>query len=211
MKIDKHTVILSAILVILFGMAVVFDTLLFAKQASELLKDDVIRFHVLANSDSAEDQQLKEEVRDAVMKYMEPFLDTADSVDESRRLLLKNIDAMQAVAENVVTSRDKNYDVRVEIAQVQFPTKKYGDIIFPAGVYEACRVLIGEASGANWWCVMFPPLCYVDASMGVLPLEGKEELEKNLTDAQYKIVAFQKEKPYKIRFKLLEWLEGVLN
>ncbi|WP_010166264.1 stage II sporulation protein R [Candidatus Epulonipiscium viviparus] len=211
MKIDKHTVILSAILVILFGMAVVFDTLLFAKQASELLKDDVIRFHVLANSDSAEDQQLKEEVRDAVMKYMEPFLDTADSVDESRRLLLKNIDAMQAVAENVVTSRDKNYDVRVEIAQVQFPTKKYGDIIFPAGVYEACRVLIGEASGANWWCVMFPPLCYVDASMGVLPLEGKEELEKNLTDAQYEIVAFQKEKPYKIRFKLLEWLEGVLN
>ena len=71
--------------------------------------------------------------------------------------------------------------------------------------YEACRIVIGEGAGKNWWCVMYPPLCYVDAATGVVPLEGKEELQANLTPEQYEIVAFQAEKPYEVRFKLIEW------
>ena len=79
----------------------------------------------------------------------------------------------------------EDYAVAVELAYTDFPDKSYGDIVFPAGQYEACRILIGEAAGQNWWCVMFPPLCYVDAATGVVPLEGKEALQENLTKEQY--------------------------
>lgn len=177
----------------------------YATTMSQGLSESVIRFHVLANSDTKEDQLLKENVRDAVLLYMEPILKDSPSIDETRQRINAHLDEIIQVSEQVIANWGKDYSVYAELKHEDFPTKTYGDIIFPAGNYEACRIVIGEGKGQNWWCVMFPPLCYVDAATGVVPLEGKEELKENLTEEQYEIVAFQADKPYDVRFKIVEW------
>ncbi|MGL4362353.1 MAG: stage II sporulation protein R [Cellulosilyticaceae bacterium] len=177
----------------------------YAQTMSEELSAEVIRFHVLANSDTTEDQLMKENVRDAVILYMEPLLKESPSIEVTREIFKEHMDEINEVATTVVRNWGKDYNVRTELTHEQFPTKSYGDIVFPAGIYEACRILIGDGEGQNWWCVMYPPLCYVDAATGVVPYEGKQALKENLTQEQYDIVAFQAEKPYQIKFKLIEW------
>lgn len=195
-------------LISLFVLVAVYAYLgakVYATNMSEDLASKVIRFHVLANSDTTEDQLLKENVRDAVLNYMEPKLKHSKDKAESKEILIANIENINAIARQVISNWDKDYEVYTEVAYEDFPTKSYGDIVFPAGEYEACRIVIGEGKGQNWWCVMFPPLCYVDVATGVVPLEGKEELKANLTEEQYEIVSSQSEAPYKIKFKILEW------
>lgn len=177
----------------------------YATTMSEDLSKQVIRFHVIANSDTTEDQLLKENVRDAVLMYMEPILKDSPSIEESRKRITEHMDEINQVAATVIGNWGKAYSVYTALTHEDFPTKSYGDVVFPAGNYEACRIVIGAGEGKNWWCVMYPPLCYVDAATGVVPLEGKEELKENLTEEQYEIVAFQADKPYEIRFKLIEW------
>lgn len=191
--------------VIFLGCYLWMSTSEYAYTMSEELSENVIRFHVIANSDTQEDQLLKENVRDAVLLYMEPILKDAPSVEESERRIGEHLDEINEVAQTVINNWGKDYTVYSELTKEQFPTKSYGDIVFPAGSYEAVRIVIGKGEGKNWWCVMYPPLCYVDAATGVVPLEGKEALKANLTEEQYDIVAFQAEKPYEIRFKLIEW------
>ena len=199
-----ETVYISSVLcfVLIFSLVLAKD---YAMTMSAGLSESVVRFHVIANSDSANDQLLKENVRDAVLMYMEPILADSGSIDETRRLINEHQDEMVAVAGQIIKNWGKDYSVRTELTHEDFPTKAYGDIVFPAGNYEAYRIIIGEGKGQNWWCVLFPPLCYVDAATGVVSLEGKEELQENLTKEQYDIVAFQADKPYDIRFKIVEW------
>ena len=177
----------------------------YASAMSKDLSEQVVRFHVIANSDTTEDQLLKENVRDAVLMYMEPILKDSPSIEETRMRITEQMDNINQVAATIISNWGKDYSVYTELANEKFPTKSYGDIVFPAGNYEACRIVIGSGEGQNWWCVMYPPLCYVDAATGVVPLEGKQELKDNLTEEQYDIVAFQSEKPFEIRFKLIEW------
>lgn len=192
--------------VIVFIGAYVFTGLQeYAYTMSEGLSEQVVRFHVIANSDTQEDQLLKENVRDAVLLYMEPILKDSPSIEETRVRITDHLDEINEVAATIIANWGKDYSVYSELTHEDFPTKSYGDIVFPAGNYEACRIVIGEGEGKNWWCVMYPPLCYVDAATGIVPLEGKEELQANLTPEQYDIVAFQAEKPYEIRFKVIEW------
>ncbi|MEG0014486.1 MAG: stage II sporulation protein R [Cellulosilyticaceae bacterium] len=203
----KHmtSIIYITSLLLLVGLYTYFGAKVYAQTMSEDLASKVLRFHVLANSDTTEDQLLKENVRDAVLSYMEPKLANAADKEESKAILTENLDNITAVAEQIIANWGKDYSVYTELSFEEFPTKSYGDIVFPSGEYEACRIIIGEGAGQNWWCVMFPPLCYVDAATGVVPLEGKEELKENLTKEQYEIVAYQSEQPYQVKFKLLEW------
>lgn len=191
---------------IFIGCFAVFSGKTYMYNMAADLSQEVVRFHVLANSDSKEDQLLKMNVRDAVLAYMEPVLKDSPSIEETKVRITAHLDAINSVAAQVIANWDKDYTVTTELTRDDFPTKTYGDIVFPAGNYEACRIVIGEGKGKNWWCVMFPPLCYVDATTGVLPLEGKEELQANLTPEQYDIVAFQADKPHQVRFKVFEWL-----
>lgn len=192
-------------LIVFLGCYLWMSTQEYAYTLSDQLSKEVVRFHVLANSDTTEDQLLKENVRDAVLVYMEPLLKDSPSVDVSKAIVLEHLEAINEVARVVIDNWGKDYTVYSELTKEQFPTKAYGDVIFPAGKYEAVKIVIGEGKGKNWWCVMYPPLCYVDAATGVVPLEGKEALQQNLTKEQYDIVAFQADKPYRIRFKLVEW------
>ncbi|WP_066871751.1 stage II sporulation protein R [Clostridium mediterraneense] len=177
-------------------------------QADQMINDisnKIIRFHVLANSDSDEDQELKFKVRDEVIKYMSPILDKSKSLDESREILKNNQDKVIEIAEKVIKEEGYNYSVRTELKRENFPVKTYGNITLPEGEYEAFRILIGEAKGQNWWCVMFPPLCFVDMTKGQISYdESKEKLEGVLTDEEYDLITDKENSKIKFRFKLGE-------
>ena len=122
----------------------------------------LIRLHVLANSDSEADQELKRKVRDEIIRVMAPEFLASGDIDSARRIARANLNHIELIASGVIQAEGKNYPVTVELDTFPFPTKHYGAFILPAGDYEAVRVVIGNGGGTNWWCVLFPPLCFVD-------------------------------------------------
>lgn len=122
----------------------------------------LIRLHILANSDSKEDQALKYQVRDEIVKLMQEEFKGTQSLEESRARLLQAMPGLEKRAREYVAREGYNYEVRAVHGNFVFPTKYYGSFALPAGEYEALRIIIGEGKGANWWCVLFPPLCFVD-------------------------------------------------
>jgi len=128
--------------------------------------EDLIRLHVLANSDSVTDQQLKLKVRDAIIDYLAPYLEHATTKSAAKQIVLEQKDHLVDIGKQVVLMEGANYPVEVQIGMFDFPIKSYGSLVLPAGKYEAVRVLVGTAEGSNWWCVLFPPLCFVDITNG---------------------------------------------
>ena len=137
------------------------------------LAKEVFRFHVLANSDSEEDQALKMQVKEAVIAYMKQELPESDSVEMTREWALINRGQITRIARAIVREEGYDYPIEVEVTTCDFPDKTYGDVLLPAGTYEALRIEIGEAKGQNWWCVLYPNLCFLDAVHEVEPSEGK--------------------------------------
>lgn len=146
----------------------------------EDIADKLIRFHVIANSDSKEDQELKLKVRDRVIEELSIKLKDAKTLDEARNLLVQNIDFVNNVAKNVIIENNYNYDIKTTLSNENFPDKIYGDYVFPQGNYEAFRIVIGNGIGQNWWCVMFPPLCFVDETKSVVDSEKLESSIESL-------------------------------
>ncbi len=177
----------------------------YAKTISKELSDSVFRLHVIANSDSTEDQNLKYTVRDNLISYMNTLCKNCSSKEEAIKLVTENKSNFQKIAENTIHENGFNYSVNIEIGNFEFPTKTYGDISFPAGYYDALKVKIGEANGQNWWCVMFPPLCFIDVTSGVVPDESKEDLQENMSDEDYALISDSDTPEIKFKFKLLEF------
>ena len=148
----------------------------YVNAVSTNIQDSVFRLHVIANSNSAEDQNLKYIVRDKVLEYINNISGSQKSKEDVIRLANENIDEIQKIAENTIHEKGYDYSIKLNIGNFAFPTKTYGDISFPAGYYDALKIEIGEAKGQNWWCVMFPPLCFVDISSGIVPEDSKELL-----------------------------------
>ena len=171
------------------------------RQLQKGIASNIIRFHVRAESDSKEDQWLKLQVKEAVLAYISPVLSKSQSVDESRHLLYNESENIRNVAAATLRSLGDESDVNVYFENCYFPMKTYGDMTFPPGEYEAFRVDIGEAQGKNWWCVLYPPLCFVDAVYGEVPEESKEELKGVLTEEEYSMVSGEN---VKFRFKYLK-------
>ena len=115
---------------------------------------------------------------------------------------------IEQVAKQTIIDQGYDYDVSVEIGNFSFPTKTYGDISLPAGFYDALRVKIGSASGHNWWCVMFPPLCFVDVSSGIVPEDSKESLQSSMDTEEYQLISDQNNNEIKFKFKLVELLQS---
>lgn len=177
-------------------------------------KDKLIRFHVLANSDSEEDQDLKLKVRDGIIKYLQPMLKESKSLEESEEIILRESDNIKSIGENIIKENGYNYGVDVKLEYTNFPAKQYSNIVLPAGEYKALRILIGEANGKNWWCVMFPPLCFVDESNGVIDKETDEKLRSVLTEEEYDLIAedsVEKTKNVKMKFKIVEIVESLIS
>ena len=109
----------------------------------------------------------------------------------------------------IIKENGYNYDVNIRIGNFEFPTKTYGDISFPAGNYDALRIEIGEAQGQNWWCVMFPPLCFVDVTSGVVPDESKEVIKDNLNEEEYNLISDNESSDVKFKFSLIEFFKNI--
>lgn len=152
------------------------------------LAEEVFRFHVLANSDSKEDQALKMEVKEAVISYMKEQLPQSDNVEVTKAWARAHTDEIEKLAHRLIEEKGYEYPVKAKVTTCDFPDKTYGDITFPAGEYEALRIEIGEAEGQNWWCVLYPNLCFIDAVHAVVPKEGKEELKAVLDEETYDMV-----------------------
>ena len=202
----KKTIIGVIGFIILIGLFIgIKNNSVQAAGSIESVSEKVIRFHVLANSDSKEDQDLKLKVRDAVIEFVSPSLKNSKNIDESREILLGLQDEVVELAEKVIKEEGYDYSVDVELAMTNFPVKTYGNVTLPQGEYEAFRVLIGEAEGQNWWCVMFPPLCFIDMTKGQISYEqSEEELAKILTEEEFDLITEDEDSTIEFRFKLAD-------
>ncbi len=197
----------------------IFSLLLFKAFHSDakeehLQKDiasEIIRFHVIANSDSAEDQALKLVVKEALTDALRPKLENAKNINEARNILKNSLAEMVSISDKIIKENGFHYTTAASLEQGYFPLKVYGDLSLPPGEYEAVRVKLGSAAGQNWWCIMFPPLCFVDATYSVVPESSKEQLKYVLTDEEYDAV-FPKDKiNIKVKFKILSVLEDLFQ
>ena len=185
----------------------------YAQNISTDIANSVFRLHVIANSDSQKDQNLKYIVRDNLLKYMNELCVNCKSKEEAINLVNENKNQFKTIALDTIREQGYDYDVNINVGNFEFPTKYYGDISLPAGYYDALRVEIGEAKGQNWWCVMFPPLCFVDISSGVVPEESKELLENNLSEEEFALVSENSDAQIQFKFKLLEFFndKGIIT
>lgn len=196
------------IVVILFSFFVFISALSYVNAVSENIADSVFRLHVIANSDSKEDQDLKYKVRDSILEYMNSISSNCSSKEDVIKLACEYQDEFSKIAKKVINDNGYDYEVNIHIGNFEFPTKTYGDISLPAGNYDALRVEIGEAKGQNWWCVMFPPLCFVDVTSGVVPDESKEIMQENLNDEEYTLISDDERSDVKFKFSLIEFFKG---
>nr|WP_180703723.1 stage II sporulation protein R [Romboutsia ilealis] len=182
--------------------------------ASEDYKDKLIRFHVIANSDSDEDQNLKLKVRDAIIDYLQPKLLESESIEESESIIKKEYAELEKISKNIILENGYNYDIQVGIDYSEFPTKQYSNVILPAGEYKALRIIIGEGKGKNWWCVMFPPLCFVDEQKGIIDKDTDDKLREVLTEEEYELISQKTSKQMnrvQIKFKIAEIIQNIIK
>ena len=152
------------------------------------LAEEIFRFHVLANSDSEEDQNLKMEVKDHIVNYMKLKIPAAKNREETKKWAETHLSEIEEEALSIVRRNGYDYDVNAEVTKSMFPEKTYGDLTFPEGIYETLRISIGKGRGRNWWCVLYPNLCFLDCVHAVVPEEGKEKLKEKLTVDEYDMI-----------------------
>lgn len=169
----------------------------------ESLAQKVVRFHVIANSDSREDQELKLLVRDAVGGYMQTKMDAIGDKEECIALITEELTAITQIAERVISEEGFDYPVQACLTECDFPVKTYGEYTFPKGKYEALRIIIGDGEGENWWCVMYPNMCFENSIYRVTSERAKEALEEVLDEEEYQAILSSGR--YEIRFRFLEW------
>lgn len=170
----------------------------YVSAVSNNLSQAVFRLHVLANSNSEEDQNLKYKVRDGLIKYMNNICSNCSTKAEAISIANEHKNDFQEIAQNIVKGNGYDYPVKINIGNFYFPTKNYGDISLPAGPYDALKVEIGEAKGQNWWCVLYPPMCIPAA-------QPTQELNDVLNESEMEIVT--SEPKYEIRFACVELFE----
>lgn len=173
----------------------------------------VLRFHVLANSDSEEDQNLKVKVRDAVGSYMQQLFSQTGAAEGGlvacEAVVYEHLDEIEQTAELVVSNEGYDYDVCASVEWTKFPVKTYGEYTFPAGEYEALRLTIGNGQGHNWWCVMYPNMCFVDGMYEVVDEEAEDSLREVLSEEEYEAVLSSGD--YEVEFKYLTFLNELTN
>ena len=199
----------SFVILVLLFLFVFISALSYVEAVSKDIANSVFRLHVIANSDSYEDQSLKLKVRDNLLSYMNTLAKNCSSKEEVIELAKERAQDFKDLAEQTIIENGFDYSVTIQIGTSDFPTKTYGDISFPAGTYDALRVQIGDAKGQNWWCVMFPPLCFVDVSSGVVPEESKQEIKESLNEEEYDLISKTDDNEIHFKFKLIEFFQNL--
>ena len=169
------------------------------------LYDDVLRLHVIAQSDSAEDQELKLKVRDGVLAYMSEEMESCNDIEDALAAAENMLDEIRSAAEMCLRANGSDYDVTVELGRENYPRRDYGASVMPAGNYHSLRVTIGEGNGQNWWCVLFPTVCVRFARA-----DENEYVAAGFTPEEYRIITGAEGK-LKVRFRVLEILSEILG
>ncbi len=203
LKIGRIFVILT-----LLAIFILISAISYVSAVSNNIANSVFRLHVIANSDSEEDQNLKLKVRDELLSYMNIISKDSKTKEEAMKIADEHKEEFIKIAEKTIKENGYNYTVNIQIGKADFPTKYYGDITLPAGEYDALKVQIGEAKGKNWWCVMFPPLCFVDVSTGIVPDNSKQELKQSLNDEEYDLISKTDENEIAFKFKIVELFQN---
>ena len=196
------------VILILLSLFILISAISYVDAVSNNIADSVFRLHVIANSDSKEDQELKLKVRDKLLSYMNIISKDSTSKQEAMQIANEHKEEFTQIAEKVIKENGYNYTVNVQIGKADFPTKYYGDITLPAGTYDALKVQIGKAKGQNWWCVMFPPLCFVDVSTGIVPDNSKQELKQSLDNEEYDLISKTDNNEISFKFKIVELFQN---
>ena len=210
MKKKLNFILILTILIFLYIVLLSFN---YSQAISYNLSDSVFRLHIIANSDSSADQELKLKVRDKIIEYMNTLTSSSSDKKDVISMVNNHLDSFKEIALNTIKENGYNYDVNIEIGNFHFPTKSYGDISFPAGNSDALKIEIGDAIGQNWWCVLFPPLCFVNSSTGVVPDNSKNTLKENINSESYEIISEgnnsnDNTSDIKIKFKIIEFLNN---
>lgn len=165
----------------------------------------IIRLHIIANSDSEDDQKLKIKVRDEIVSYLKPMMDETNDIESARDIINENMDALDDIALKVISDNNYDYDVDISLTHATFPTKKYGQLTLPPGEYEALKIEIGEGLGHNWWCVMYPSLCFIDCGTVTLGDDSKSRLKSVLTYEEYESVMSDENSTIEYDLRIREW------
>ena len=208
----KNKVFLWAAMIGLIGTLGItsFQTAAFAEKTQELqerldkevqegIAGKIFRLHVMANSDKEEDQELKLDVKKTVVDYLSRRLGSGADLEETREYVLENLPEIEQAALKTIEEQGKDYPVSAVVEKTYFPDKTYGDCTFPAGEYEALNIRIGKGEGKNWWCVLYPSLCFIDDTWGIVSREKKEELREILTEEEFRAVLEDPEEKKKVR------------
>lgn len=169
------------------------------REIQQGIAEEVFRLHVIANSDEDADQKLKIQVKTGVVNYLKHLLGEDTTREETKKVVLTHLYEIEEKAEEIIEKQGFDYHVNATVERTYFPDKTYGDCRFPAGEYEALNVRIGKAKGHNWWCVLYPSLCFLEDTYAVVDEEGKEKLQEILTPQEFMEVLQDEEEKKKIK------------
>lgn len=190
--------------------SLIFLLLLFcfyAEKINQDLSDSMIRLHIVANSNNDADQSVKYRVRNAVVEYMRERMGSLGNKTAAKEYVGSHTSELETVANSVLSREGFTETARVSVGKFAFPTKRYANVILPAGYYDAVKIDIGKAEGENWWCVMFPPLCFVDDSKGEMDEEYMNVLKEELSEEEVDMILSsdsEKDIPVEIKFRIVE-------
>lgn len=194
-----------------------------------IIPDEAIRLRILANSNSEQDQEIKRMVRDRVNAQITEWVNDLTSIEAARQTIITHLDQLEAIAKEVLAENGVEQSVQIRFGEVHFPTKLYGNFLYPAGEYEAVLITLGKGAGANWWCVLFPPLCFLDFSSGSAVSDGfteeeKEQVDKTeakketaavesnqIEDMNSKLYVEEQEDEVKVKFFIIELIENIFD
>jgi stage II sporulation protein R len=178
------------------------------------IPEDAIRLRILANSDAPRDQWLKRKIRDDVVDYMEQLTGEMDSLETARKLIVSRLPDIKRRAEAIARAYGFTYSVDVDYGYIPFPTKMYGNRVYPAGEYEAVRISLGSGTGANWWCVLFPPLCFVDMTNADAVTDdsaGEGRQSEPESEKRSPVEEAEGGDEVEVRFFLLDWFHDFMD
>ena len=204
---QTQKILIVAIVVMAITLAVGFLPI----HGEEEIYDTVVRLHVIANSDSEEDQSLKMQVRDEILASINPVLENCNSREEAIAEIGRIRNEVIERAQNVILENGYDYSVDIEVCREKYPTRDYGSFIFPSGEYVSVKVKIGKAEGQNFWCCLYPPLCVSAATEVSGEYVDDAFIEAGLTGEQYKVITQTDDVKYRVRFKILEVVEEIFN
>lgn len=194
------------IIIFLFLIYFIFYSFSYSHSVSQELEENLFRLHIIANSDSEEDQALKLYVRDKVVNYLHQF--SFSSKSELISFINNNIAELENVVNDSINEKGYSYPFSIEISNSFFPKKDYNNIHLPAGSYDGLKIKIGESDGKNWWCVLFPPMCLIDSNTCELSQESNNILEDSISEETYSIISDEK-KPCTFKFKIVDIINNL--